>query len=79
MPSGRIAILGCTDYLPDVARFEVPEGFVLVRASRTNLANARQPGEEGSEAPEAVERVHLQIWPAPHAAPVVIKRWTPTG
>jgi hypothetical protein len=79
VPSGRIAILGCTDYLPDAARFEVPKGYVRVRASRTNLANVRQPGEEGSDAPEAAEQLHLQIWPAPHTAPVVIKRWTPTG
>lgn len=40
--SGRIAILGCTDYLPDAVRFELPEGFVRVRASRSNLANVRQ-------------------------------------
>lgn len=79
VPSGRIAILGCTDYLPDAARFEAPKGFVRVRASRTNLANVRQPGEEGSDAPDAVEQVLLQIWPAPYTATVVIKRWTPAG
>jgi hypothetical protein len=77
VPSGRIAILGCTDYLPDAARFEVPNGFVRVRASRANLANVRQPDEEGHDAPEAAEQVHLQIWPAPHSSPVVIRRWTP--
>lgn len=77
VPSGRIAILGCTDYLPDAARFEVPKGFVRVRASRANLANVRQPGEESHDAPEAVEQVHLQIWAAPYSLPVVIKRWTP--
>ncbi|MFJ2032812.1 hypothetical protein [Streptosporangium sp. NPDC087985] len=38
VPAGRIAILGCTDYLPDAARYEVPKGFVRVRASRANLA-----------------------------------------
>ncbi|MEZ0064399.1 hypothetical protein ABIA32_000377 [Streptacidiphilus sp. MAP12-20] len=44
-----------------------------VRASRTNLANVRKPGEEGADEPEAVEQVRLQIWPALHTAPVVIK------
>ncbi|MEV7188218.1 hypothetical protein [Kitasatospora sp. NPDC093102] len=79
VPSGRLAILGCTDYLPDAARFEVPKGFVRVLASRANLADVRQPGEEGSDAPEVVEQVHLQVWPAPHSSPVVIKRWTSAG
>ncbi len=79
VPSGRVAVLGCTDYLPDAARFEVPRGFVRVRASRANLAAVRQPGGEDSDVPGAVEQVHLRIWPAPHAAPVVMKRWTPTG
>jgi hypothetical protein len=79
VPSGRIAILGRTDYLPDAARFEVPKGFVRIRASRTNLANVHQPGEEDPDAPEVVEQVHLQVWPAPHSSPVVIKRWKPAG
>jgi hypothetical protein len=76
VPSGRVAVLGCTDYLPDAARFEVPKGFVRVRASRANLANVRQPGQEGYAAPEAMERVRLRIWPAPYRAPAVLKRWT---
>jgi hypothetical protein len=79
VPSGRVAILGCTDYLPDAARFDVPKGFVRVRVSRANLANVHQPGTEGHGVPEAFEQVRLQIWPAPHAAPLVIKRWVPTG
>ncbi|MGC4997384.1 hypothetical protein [Streptomyces sp. DT195] len=79
VPTGRIAVLGCTDYLPDAARFEVPEGFVRVRASRTNLANVRLSDEEGYDDPEGMEQVHLRIWPAPHSAPAVIKRWTATG
>lgn len=57
VPSGRIAVLGCTDYLPDAARFEVPAGFVRVRASRANPGGVH----------EASEQVHLQLWPAPTA------------
>ncbi|BDH06929.1 hypothetical protein [Streptomyces seoulensis] len=79
VPTGRIAVLGCTDYLPDAARFEVPKGSVRVRASRTNLANVRLPDEEGYDDPEGMEQVHLRIWPAPCSAPVVIKRWVATG
>jgi hypothetical protein len=78
VPSGRLVVLGCTDYLPDAARFEVPQGFVRVRASRTNLADVRQVGEEEPGAPEVLEHVHLQVWPAPHSAPAVLKRWERT-
>ncbi len=73
--AATIAVLGCTDYLPDAARFDVPEGFVRVRASRANLANVRQPGEDGDDSPEAAEQVHLAIWPTPYSTPAVIKRW----
>ncbi|MFF7382334.1 hypothetical protein [Streptomyces griseoluteus] len=67
VPSGRVAVLGCTDYLPDAARFDVPAGCVRVRASRTNPADL----------PEAIERIHLQLWPAPYGAPAVLRRWAP--
>jgi hypothetical protein len=73
VPSGRVAVLGCTDYRPDAARFDVPKGFVRVRACRSNLANI---DEEGEEVPENMEQVLLQIWPAPYSPPVVLKPWT---
>jgi hypothetical protein len=36
--SGRLVVLGCTDYLPDVTRFDMPAGWIRVRDSRRNLA-----------------------------------------
>jgi hypothetical protein len=76
VPSGRIAILGCTDYLPDAARLDVPVGFVRIRASRSNLAKVCQPGEDGYDGLDTMEQVRLQIWAAPYSAPSVAKRWT---
>ncbi|MEU6758376.1 hypothetical protein [Streptomyces sp. NPDC046685] len=74
-PSGRVVVMGCTDYLDDAARFEVPAGRIRARASRRNLAAAVRWLESDEES-EATEEVRLQIWPAPFSAPHVVKRWT---
>ena len=79
VPAGRIVVPGRTDHLPGAARFEVPEHFVRVRASRANLTDVRRPGQEGYETSEAMEQVHLRIWPAPYGARAVIKRRTASG
>ncbi|RKE16991.1 hypothetical protein [Streptomyces sp. TLI_171] len=75
VPSGRVAVLGCSDYLPDAATFDVPPGPVRVRASRSDLAAVRQVGEDDYR-DEVVERVRIRIWPASGPeAPRVVKRW----
>ncbi|GAA1964221.1 hypothetical protein [Kitasatospora viridis] len=76
VPTGRLAVLGTTDYLPDAVKFDVPEGFVRVRAARANLANVVQPGEDGFGAPGTEERIRLLVWPTgERAEPAVLKRW----
>ncbi|MFD8013888.1 hypothetical protein [Streptomyces sp. NPDC058955] len=74
-PSGRLIVMGCTDYLADAARFDVPAGWTRARASRRNLAAAVRR-LESYEGPEATEEVRLQVWPAPSSPPRVVKRWT---
>ncbi|MFD6243563.1 hypothetical protein [Streptomyces roseolus] len=74
LTSGRLVVLGCTDYFPDAARFEMPTGWIRVRASRRNLAAAVR--SESDRTPETSEQVWLQAWPAPYAEPHIIKRWT---
>jgi len=70
--SGRIAVMGCTDYLPDAVRFEVPPGAIRVRAARSTVeAVSRAEGDE------AIEHLRLQIWPAAPTGHRVIKRWVP--
>ncbi|MCG0284536.1 hypothetical protein [Streptomyces sp. PSAA01] len=73
--SGRLVVLGCTDYLPDAARFDMPAGWIRVRASRRNLAAAIQADIDPYEAPETTEQLRLQAWPAAHSQPLVSKRW----
>ncbi|MBT2407494.1 hypothetical protein J7I97_12690 [Streptomyces sp. ISL-87] len=72
--SGRLVVLGCTDYFPDAARFELPAGWTRLRASRRNLAAAVSTLDFEGE-PETLEEVRLQVWPAPPSAADVIKRW----
>ncbi|MER6914006.1 hypothetical protein ABT354_20225 [Streptomyces sp. NPDC000594] len=75
-PSGRLVVMGCTDYLADAARFDVAAGWTRARASRRNLAQAVR-WSESEEGPEAMEEVRLQIWPAPFSPPRIVKRWPP--
>ncbi|WP_308368686.1 hypothetical protein [Streptomyces sp. ISL-36] len=76
LTSGRLVVLGCTDYLPGAARFDMPAGWTRIRASRRNLAAAVHAGMGSDEAPETTEQLRLQAWPAPYSQPHIIKRWT---
>ncbi|MFB6958425.1 hypothetical protein ACFCYB_15670 [Streptomyces sp. NPDC056309] len=75
LASGRLVVLGCTDYLPDAARFDMPAGWTRIRASRRNLAAAVHADIDSDEAPETTEQLRLQAWPAPYSEPHIIKRW----
>ncbi|MDG4863242.1 hypothetical protein P8605_34405 [Streptomyces sp. T-3] len=77
---GRLAVLGCTDYGPDAATFEVPGGWTRVRASRSNLARAVQADVASDESPETTEKLRIQVWPGPELPSKIIKRWVqPAG
>ncbi|MET7946591.1 hypothetical protein [Micromonospora sp. NPDC005324] len=73
--SGRLVVMGCTDYEPDAARVQVPVGPLRVRAASSNLAEAERSGLDSDEAPHTMERLRVQVWPAPGGEPVVVKRW----
>jgi hypothetical protein len=77
--SGRLVVMGCTDYEPDAARFPVPAGEIRVRAASSNLAEAERLGIESDEAQATMERIHVRIWPAPFSAPAILKRWSDGG
>ncbi|MFB7950226.1 hypothetical protein ACFC6L_35570 [Kitasatospora phosalacinea] len=78
-PSGRVAVLGWTDHLPDADRFEVPPGLVRVRVSRSNLAAAAAADPGAADFDEQVlERVRIRLWPVTaDEGPRVVKRWAP--
>jgi hypothetical protein len=60
---GVVAVLGCTDYLPDAKRFKLAPGTWRLRATHTNLAKR--------------ERIHIQLWPGKATRPRVRTRWQP--
>ncbi|MGK5728542.1 hypothetical protein [Streptomyces sp. URMC 124] len=76
LTSGRLVVLGCTDYFPDAARFDMPAGWTRVRASRRNLAAAVEADIDSDNTPETTEHLRLQAWPAPYAEPHITKRWS---
>ncbi|MFF8280409.1 hypothetical protein ACF05T_30690 [Streptomyces lateritius] len=77
--SGRMVVLGCTDYAPDAATFEVPAGWNRVRVSRSNLARAVQADIDSDESPDTIEKIRIQVWPAPEFPAKIIKRWSQPG
>ncbi|HEX6683039.1 MAG TPA: hypothetical protein VF062_09605 [Candidatus Limnocylindrales bacterium] len=74
--SGRVVVMGCTDYEPDAERFAVRPGWLRLRASRSNLLNAFRADVDSDEDPKTTEKVRLQIWPAEHDDLVVVRRWS---
>ena len=72
--SGRLVVMGCTDFEPDAARFDVPAGQVRVRVAKSNMAAADE-ADIDSDDPASMERLELQVWPAATAPAVVLKRW----
>ncbi|WP_436536001.1 hypothetical protein [Actinoplanes sp. HUAS TT8] len=75
--SGRLVVMGCTDYAPDARRFPVPAGWLRLRFSQSNLDRAHEAGIDSDDDPETMERLRLQLWPAAEAAAVISKRWRP--
>ncbi|MER6218950.1 hypothetical protein ABT213_33660 [Streptomyces sp. NPDC001674] len=75
LASGRLVVMGCTDYLPDAARFDMPADWIRVRASRRNFAAAVDADIDSYESPETAEQLRLQAWPALFSPPHIIKRW----
>ncbi|MFE8989018.1 hypothetical protein ACFYMI_14480 [Streptomyces collinus] len=77
--SGRLMVLGCTDYAPDAATFAVPPGWNRVRVARSNLARAARADIDSDESPETSEQIRIQVWPAPESPVEIIKRWSQPG
>jgi hypothetical protein len=74
--SGRLVVMGCTDYEPEAARFEVPPGWLRLRVAKSNLDRAYTLGFDSDDVPETMERIRIQVWPAEPGGSVVVKRWS---
>jgi hypothetical protein len=60
VPSGRLVVMGCTDYEPEASRFSVPAGWIRVRVSRSNLEVASALGVESDNDPMTMEGILLE-------------------
>ena len=69
--SGRVVVMGCTDYGPDALRIHVPPSWYRVRASARGLRTVRDNGLEGDD------EYRIDLWPAAPTGVGVIKphRW----
>jgi hypothetical protein len=75
IPSGRMIVMGCSDYLPDAHRLEVIPGWVRIRVQKSNLRNAVEAGIDSDQCAETIERIRIDAWPADPSGIDVIKRW----
>ena len=66
--SGRLVIAGCTDYFPDAARIDLPNGNYQVRVSYGDLAKLSDDGLDGED------HYRVQLWPGPAISPRTVKQ-----
>jgi hypothetical protein len=69
VPSGRLVIAGCTDYLPTAARIPVQPGWYRARIYYGGLDTLTADELDGDD--------HYQIvlWPSGPSAPQTLKRY----
>ena len=67
-PSGKLAIAGCTDYLPEAARIAVPPGPLRIRALFGNLDKLSDNRLDGED------HYRLEIWPAQNGPSQTLKQ-----
>lgn len=70
VPSGRLAILGCTDYLPDAARIRLQPGCYRVRVLHAGLGTLSETGLDGDD------RYRVVLWPGSPQNVRVLKQTT---
>jgi hypothetical protein len=68
METGPLVVAGCTDYLPDAARFDIEPGTYRVRLSCSGLNSLSEDGLQGQD------RYLVQLWQAPPIDPRVLKQ-----
>ena len=67
VPSGKLVVAGCTDYLPDAARIEVAPGPYRARVYHGDLETLSEDGLEGEDYYKVI------LWPGKMAEPIVIR------
>ena len=72
VPSGSLAVFGCTDYLPDAARIPVEPGDYEALYRCRGLDTIEKEWED------ADDLYVISIWPGRNRESKIIKNWQPT-
>ncbi len=64
VPSGKLVVMGCTDYFPKAKRLALTKGTYRVRITHDGLARGK-------------EKLAVLLWPAKAAKPKVLRRFVP--
>jgi len=68
VPSGRIVVAGCTDYLPEAARIAVEPGCYRARIYYGRLDSLSEDGLDGDD------QYRIALWPAPPREIEILKQ-----
>lgn len=68
-PSGQVAVLGCTDYLPDAFRITVAPGQLQVLFAASGIDTIQNEWEAAKDV------YSVFLWPGPPIQPRLLKHW----
>lgn len=69
IPSGHLIVMGCTDYLPDALKVQVPAGNYQVLSLAQGIETIK------TEWDPADEVYVVYLWPGPERKPRLVKSW----
>ena len=69
VPSGRLIVMGCSDYLPEAPRIEVPPGTLRVLFLASGLESIT------TESESADDRYVVHLWPGEACETKLLKLW----
>ncbi len=69
IPSGRLATMSCTDYLPNAVRIELPAGIYHLMYLVTGVDSITDETEP------ADDHYIIHIWPGSPQEPTLLKHW----
>jgi hypothetical protein len=69
VPSGKLAVMGSTGYLPDAPRIEVAPGTYRVLSLASGVETIKTEWEP------AEDKYIVYLWPGAHQKPRLVKHW----
>ena len=73
LPSGRLVVMGCTDYLPEASRLEIAPGpyqLLYLVSGMESITYESDPADD---------RYIVHLWPGQPREPALLKHWRPSA